>query len=182
MTAAPRRIAIIGNAGGGKSVLARQLGDALGLPVHSVDDAQWLPGWQQAPPDDLAALHASWLARPTWIIDGWGPWTLIHERFAHADLVVVVDFPLQLHVQWALQRQDEVARGVRTDWPPAGCDAAAITGRLLDTIERVHRELRPVLLALAGEPAIAPRVRMVRTPGELATLRDTLAVRAGSSA
>ena len=181
MTATARRIAIIGNAGGGKSVLARQLGDALGLPVHSVDDAQWLPGWQPARPDDLAALHASWLARPAWIIDGWGPWPLIRARFERADVVVVVDFPLQLHVEWALRRQDEVARGERTDWPPPGCDAAAVTERLLDTMERVDRELRPMLLALASEPAIAPRVRMVRSPGELATLRDTLMTGAGTA-
>jgi adenylate kinase family enzyme len=34
------RIAIIGNAGGGKSILARRLGAALCLPVYTVDDVQ----------------------------------------------------------------------------------------------------------------------------------------------
>jgi MoxR-like ATPase len=32
-----RRVAIIGNAGGGKSTLARTLGAALALPFHEVD-------------------------------------------------------------------------------------------------------------------------------------------------
>ena len=35
------RIAIIGNAGGGKSLLARHLGQSLGLPFHAIDDLRW---------------------------------------------------------------------------------------------------------------------------------------------
>ena len=41
------RVAIIGNAGGGKSLLARYLGETLRLPVHTIDDVQWDPGWKR---------------------------------------------------------------------------------------------------------------------------------------
>lgn len=44
-----RRIAVIGNAGGGKSTLSRLLGDALALPVHHVDSIQYRPGWERTP-------------------------------------------------------------------------------------------------------------------------------------
>ena len=40
-----RRLAIIGNAGGGKSGLARQLSAAFDIPLHEIDQLQWSPGW-----------------------------------------------------------------------------------------------------------------------------------------
>jgi len=38
------RIAIIGNAGGGKSTISRKLRDSLRLPLHPIDQLQWRPG------------------------------------------------------------------------------------------------------------------------------------------
>jgi tRNA A37 N6-isopentenylltransferase MiaA len=38
------RIVIIGNSGGGKSVLARRLAQALQLPCVEIDAILWLPG------------------------------------------------------------------------------------------------------------------------------------------
>ncbi len=38
------RVAIIGNAGGGKSTMARKLAAARGLPYFAVDKFQWRPG------------------------------------------------------------------------------------------------------------------------------------------
>ena len=171
MSGAPRRIAIIGNAGGGKSVLARALGHALALPVHAIDDVQWRPGWTPAPPAAVAAAHAGWLAEPGWVIDGWGGWELIEARFAAADLIVVVDFPLWRHRWWAARRQVEATLGLRRDWPPAGCRALPVTRRLWDVMTRVHRELRPRLLALVAAPRFAARTVVLRSPAELRAFR-----------
>jgi hypothetical protein len=173
MTTPLHRISIIGNAGGGKSVLARELGRALGLPVHSVDDAQWDPGWMRAPAGRVAAHHAEWLAGERWVIDGWGDWDLIAARFAASDAIVVVDFPLRVHYRWALRRQVEVALGLRRDWPPPGCAALPITRRLLELMRYVHRELRPRLLALVDEPRYRGRVVHLRSPRELRRWRDS---------
>jgi ATPase subunit of ABC transporter with duplicated ATPase domains len=52
-----RRIAVIGNGGGGKSTLARALGQRLRIPVHEVDEVQWLPGWRRAPLDEVAIVY-----------------------------------------------------------------------------------------------------------------------------
>ena len=168
------RIAIIGNAGGGKSVLARRLGRSLGLPVHSVDDVQWQPGWTRAPAGRVAERHAEWLASDKWIIDGWGDWDLIAERFAAAEAIVVVDFPLRVHYRWALQRQVEATLGLRRDWPPPGCAALPITRRLLEVMRFVHRELRPTLLTLAGDPRHRDRVVHLRSPSELRRWRESV--------
>ena len=165
------RIAIIGNAGGGKSLLARALGRQLDLPVHTIDDVQWRPNWQPAPVAEVEAAHARWLSEPRWIIDGWGSWDAIERRFTLADRIVVVDFPLWLHRWWAIRRQAEVALGLRRDWPPPGCRALPITLRLWQVMKLVHREARPRLLGLVNEPRFADRLTLIRSPAELRAFR-----------
>jgi adenylate kinase family enzyme len=182
MTHEQRRIAIIGNAGGGKSVLARALAHARGLPLRTIDDVQWRPGWVRAPLADVAAAHAAWLDEPRWIIDGWGSWDLIERRFDAADTIVVVDFPLRQHFRWALQRQAEVMLGLRSDWPPPGCRAAPVTLELLRVMRRVHRELRPRLLALVARPELRGRVVHLRTTAEYHAFRRTASVGSYASA
>ena len=161
------RIAIIGNAGGGKSLLCQHLGRVLGLPTHSIDDVQWGPGWTRAPAGRVAEAHAAWLRADRWIIDGWGGWDLIADRFAAADAIVLIDFPFRVHVRWALKRQLEVALGRRRDWPPPGCAAWPVTRELLRVMRYVHAELRPRLLALAADPRFSDRVVHLRSPRAL---------------
>lgn len=161
------RIAIIGNAGGGKSILARRLGAALRLPVYTVDDVQWRPGWTPAPAGDIARIYAGWLAQPAWIIDGWGSWPALSERFERADTIVLVDFPLALHYAWALKRQVLAALGRSPHWPPPGCRALPVTGRLLRLMWRVHFDMRPRLLALVDQHRARRRVVRLRSPRAL---------------
>lgn len=142
------RIAIIGNAGGGKSTLARRLGARLGVPVYQVDLLQWLPGWVYAPAGVIAAAHDYWLAQPAWIIDGWGSWPALAERFERADTIILVDFPLATHYWWAIKRQVRSVVRPGGDWPPPGCAALPVTGRLLSLMWRIHTQMRPRLLEL----------------------------------
>jgi hypothetical protein len=166
------KVAIIGNAGGGKSGLARRLGRRLGLPVHVVDDVQWQAGWKPAPMEVVSAAHDAWLANPKWIIDGWGPWELIERRLHEADTIVIVDFPLRVHYRWALQRQVLAAIGLSSGWPPDGCRALPVTLRLLKVMKYVNRELRPRLLRLVSEEPLRSRVVFLRSPRELRAFRE----------
>ncbi len=165
------KVAIIGNAGGGKSVLARALGTALNLPVHVIDDAQFEPGWRSAPLEEVAHFHDQWLAGSRWVIDGWGSWELIEPRFQEADTIVLVDFPLRIHYRWALERQLLALLGLSRGWPPKGCSAWGVTRRLLGVIRRVDCELRPRLLALVQEHEDSTRVVRLRSPRELRAFR-----------
>jgi adenylate kinase family enzyme len=54
-----RRIAIVGNAGGGKSTLARRLGVALAIPVYEIDLLQCKPGWVLASSEEIGQAHDS---------------------------------------------------------------------------------------------------------------------------
>lgn len=170
-----QRIAIIGNAAGGKSLLARQMGDVLGLPVHSVDDVQWRAGWMRADSIELSSTLEAWQREPEWVIDGWGPWESIERRFDAADTIVFVDLPLMRHYWWALKRQFESSTGMRKDWPPRGCRPLPITLTLLALIRRIHHEARPRIAAALSTPAIAQRVVHIRSVDDLQNFRNAIA-------
>ena len=84
---------------------SRALGLHLRIPVHEVDQIQWLPGWRRAPLDEVARTLEAWAADDSWIIDGFGPWPVIDRRLGRADTIVYVDFPLRTHLWWAAKRQ-----------------------------------------------------------------------------
>lgn len=173
-TKRPCRVAVIGNAGGGKSLLARRLGARIGAPVHSVDDVQWQPGWARTDPALLREIFGLWLAEPAWVIDGWGGMDEIARRFLAADLIVFVDMPIARHYWWATKRQARAWIGQAHRWPPPGCSARRITVRLYRLMWHIHTVVRPRLVALLDQPEIQPRVVVVRSPREMRRLEASL--------
>jgi len=157
-----RRIAVIGNGGGGKSTLARALGQHLGIPVHEVDEVQWLPGWRRAPLDEVAHILEGWAAADSWVIDGFGPWPVIDRRMARADTIVYVDLPFRIHLWWAAKRQ-VVSLIRRRAW--AGQSAPPPSLLLLRTLRRVHA-MRPDLLELVTKSGRAAKLVHLRSPRE----------------
>ncbi|MCH2623795.1 MAG: AAA family ATPase, partial [Acidimicrobiales bacterium] len=66
-----RQIAVVGCSGSGKTALARQLADQLGLEHIELDALAQLPGWTLRPADELRAdLEARLLAAHGWVTDG----------------------------------------------------------------------------------------------------------------
>ena len=159
-----KRIAIIGNAGGGKSTFARKLGQTLNVPVHEIDQLQWKPDWTRAAPDEFNPVHDRWLAAPEWVIDGWGSWEAITRRFDLADTIVFVDYTLVRHYWWAIKRHAKAVLGLNPDWPPPGCRALPITGRLLKLMWTIHWTMRPQLLELAMRYRDRKQVAHIRSP------------------
>jgi len=162
-----QRISIIGNAGGGKSVLADKLGDVLGLPVYKFDNLQWRPGWERTPEQEIQDTHSEWLTHPKWIIDGWGSTAILERRFAHADTIILVDFPIMIHYLWVAKRQLKVAFHLNNDWPPEGCAALPVTGRLFKLMWKIHTEMRPHLIELVGQYSQIVRVVHLKSPREM---------------
>ena len=84
------RIAIVGPPAAGKSTLATRLGTALDIEPDHLDALFWSPGWRPTPPTEWEAMHRALVARDRWIMDG-GFTSSMHERFAAADTIVIVD-------------------------------------------------------------------------------------------
>ncbi|HYV21832.1 MAG TPA: flagellar protein FlaR [Candidatus Bathyarchaeia archaeon] len=159
-----RRVALIGNGGGGKSTLARALGLHLRIPVHEVDQIQWLPGWRRAPLDEVARTLEAWAADDSWIIDGFGPWPVIDRRMGRADTIVYVDFPLRTHLWWAAKRQ-VVSFVRRRAW--GGQSAPPSSLLLFRTLRRVHA-MRADLLELVTKDGRQRKLVHLRSPREMA--------------
>jgi adenylate kinase family enzyme len=87
------RIVVIGNAGGGKSTVARELATARGLPHVEIDRLLWQDGF--APTDVYERQHAEIVAGDNGVIDGLGQQASIAERIARATDVVLIEMPLR---------------------------------------------------------------------------------------
>ncbi|BAQ31473.1 DNA topology modulation protein FlaR [Bifidobacterium scardovii] len=119
---APRRIAIIGYSGGGKSTLARALGESLGLPVLHLDAVQFLPGWRTRPVGEQRSMVAEFLERhDAWVIDGNYSDLCERERLASADLIVMLLFNRFARL-WRVCKRLHAYRGRSRPSMAAGCE------------------------------------------------------------
>jgi len=102
-TQLPRRIAVVGSAGAGKTTLAQRLAQRLALPHVELDALFWGPDWTPAPRDLFREKVGRALDGQTWATDGnysaardivWG----------RADTLVWLDYALPL-VMWRVTRR-----------------------------------------------------------------------------
>jgi adenylate kinase family enzyme len=91
--AAMKRVVIVGCAGGGKSTLARRLGERLRLPVTHLDAVFWGPGWSELPIPAFRAKIAEITAGDAWITDGNYAGATFDLRLPRADLLIMVERP-----------------------------------------------------------------------------------------
>ena len=140
-----KKIAIFGNAGAGKSTLAKSLSEATGLPLHSVDKLKFRKGGAEIPHDDYLHNHRAILENEeAWIIDGFGCPPSAWERFGAADTLIYLDLALWRHALWVTKRFFLTFAGMRHGvtqiessftlrravcWAAAGRMHAAIFGR-----------------------------------------------------
>jgi adenylate kinase family enzyme len=85
-----KRIAIIGNAGSGKSSVTMQLHNITGLPVYHLDQYYWLANWVKRDPEEYEKLHKELCDKDAWIMDGVNL-KLIPYRIEKADCVIFLD-------------------------------------------------------------------------------------------
>jgi adenylate kinase family enzyme len=171
-----RRIAVIGNGGGGKSTLARALGKSLDIPVHEVDEVQWLPGWRRAPLDEVVPILEGWAADDAWIIDGFGPWPVIDRRMGRADTIVYLDLPFRTHLWWAAKRQ-VVSLVRRRAW--AGQSTPPPSLLLFRTLRRVHA-MRTELRELVTKNGRSAKLVHLRSRREMTRWLDDITRKAAA--
>lgn len=168
-----KRVAIIGSGGAGKSTLARQVGDATGLPVIHLDREYWQPGWVAPENEAWAARVAELVAGEAWIIDGNYGGTM-EARFARADTIVLLDIPRTVCLYRAVKRTVLFRNRSRPDMAP-GCEEK-IDLEFLKWIWAYPATRRPGILArLREERAAGKRVVRLRNTKQVRTFLRTLA-------
>jgi adenylate kinase family enzyme len=168
-----KRVAIFGNAGGGKSTLARQLAAITGLPLYVIDKLQFKDGGAAVPHDVYLELHRELLARETWIIDGYGDIATVWERCGSADTLVHVDLPLPIHY-WRVTKR--LIEGLLVDpegWPK---DSPLWSSTIASyrVIPRCHRYLTPRYRQLVAEMVASKRVARLTSPREVTAFLNTV--------
>ncbi|MBX3113757.1 MAG: hypothetical protein KF836_04255 [Fimbriimonadaceae bacterium] len=140
------RIAVIGNGGGGKSTLSKELSEHLKVPWFEIDQVQFGPNWVRPPEDEVRQQIQNMITQPRWLIDGFGPYDTIQERFAAADQIIFVDFPLWIHYWWAMERQIAAHLGAKRLGGRDDCDLRDVNKLMCQSLWRVETEIKPKLL------------------------------------
>lgn len=176
-----KRVAVFGNAGGGKSTLARRLSEVTRLPLYPVDTMQWKANAVAVPHEEYLRAHADLLRQDAWIIDGFGCVASAWERFAKADTLVHVDLPLATHYWWVTKRLIKGLWMAPEGWPE---DSPLWSSTLAGyrVIGLCHRELTPRYRQLVADAAASKRAHHLQSPAQMtAFLNDVEQEYAGTS-
>src|SRR5438105_3043002 len=114
-----KRIAIIGNAGSGKSTVANQLHQILKLPVFHLDKYFWKPNWVRTDPDEYKRIHDSLCDQDEWIIDGINL-RVLEYRVQRADIIIFLDIPRYICF-WRIFKRTIKNYGKETPSSALGC-------------------------------------------------------------
>jgi adenylate kinase family enzyme len=161
-----KRVAIFGNAGGGKSTLARELAAITGLPLAVIDELQYRAGGVRVPHEEYLQAHTRLLANDEWIIDGFGDIKLAWERFEVADTLIHVDLPLAMHVLWVTKRLIKGLFAAPQGWPE---NSPVISSSISSyrVLWPCHTRLTPKYRSYVAEAAQRKRVLHLRSRREL---------------
>lgn len=161
-----RKVALLGNAGGGKSTLGAKLSARTGIPLYSVDLLQWKPGGVAVADEEFERAHDEIIARDSWIVDGFGTYPTYLRRLEAADTIILIDHAIWRHYCWTARRN--LSSLFRT---PAGFPER--TPLLRDTVKIakfvwwVHRNFTPVNRKMIARYAPAKCVFHLRSPREI---------------
>jgi adenylate kinase family enzyme len=136
------KVAVFGNAGGGKSTLSKRLAEMTGLPMVALDLLKYKPGGGEVPYEEYKAAHDQLLQQDQWIIDGYGSLDTVWERLEVADTLIYVDMPVLRHYWWVTKRFLKGFLVPPENWPE---NSPLLKGTLNSyyTVWLCHKKLTP---------------------------------------
>jgi adenylate kinase family enzyme len=168
-----KRVAIFGNAGGGKSMLARELAAITGLPLHVLDKMRARSDGTEIPYDEYLQTHAKLVECGEWIIDGFGCIKSVWKTLDAADTLIHIDLPLQLHVRGVTER---LIKGLFVDpegWPERS-PVIRYSIQSYKVLWPCHSRLTPQYRSYTSEAAQRKRVFHLRSRKDLKQFLETI--------
>lgn len=157
------KVAVFGNAGGGKSTLSKCLAEITGLPLVPLDLMQYQPGGSKIPHVEFKAAHDDLLKQEQWIIDGFGSLDTVWKRLEAADTLIYLDMPVLQHYWWVTKRLIKSGWVPPESWPE---NSPLVKGTLnsYTTIWLCHKKLTPKYRAYVEAAQATKQVYHLRSP------------------
>ncbi|TXI05045.1 MAG: adenylate kinase [Rhizobium sp.] len=166
------RIAILGNAGGVKSTLARTLSERHDVPHFEIDKLLWQENWVPAPLDVYEERHERIISEDSWVIDGLGHRNSIQARIDRATEIILIDMPLWMHFWLAAERQIAWQSG-KLEHAPGGVSTMPPTRDLFRTIWEIDQDWMPGIRRLCAKAeSTGKRLLLIHSIHELDAYRQ----------
>ena len=150
------RMLIIGFPGGGKTILAKQIGEILHIPVHHCDRIKRIENWQMKPNAEIHQLVNQVIDQDKWILDGYPTTAIMPACIDRADTLIFVDLN-RILCMWRVTKRTIKNRGKVRDDVGDGCkDGYGLPTFLYGVIWTHPKKYRPTYvqwLATEGKNA-----------------------------
>ncbi|HIK16182.1 MAG TPA: adenylate kinase [Leptolyngbyaceae cyanobacterium M33_DOE_097] len=169
-----QKVAVFGNAGGGKSTLSRKLSELTGLPLYVLDKIQYQPGGVKIAQAEYERIHQEIVDSDRWIIDGFGSIETLWPRLDKADSLIYVDLPLPVHFWWVTKRFVTGYFQAPAGWPERSpiLKSSLSSYRVLPLC---HQYLTPKYRDYVEQARSTRKVYHLRSTAEIARFFETLA-------
>ena len=162
------RIAIIGNCGSGKSILATKLHKILNIPVYHLDQYCWNPGWQKVDRVLFEKKHQEICDKDEWIIDGIAR-RVFEYRVQRADIVIFLDIPTWRCLYRILKRAFTCFGKVR-DSSAAECFESFPSFEFLKFIVMFNKNRKPIIEDILQKYKDKKKIFVVKNNNEIRNL------------
>ena len=153
------KITIVGNIASGKTFLARQLSERLGIPVTHIDTIQFDRNLNINDLHQTRNLLTQVQNQADWIIDGQGPLDMFEERFAKADQIVFIDVPIYMNFILLTFRIFKNFFSPRKELPSGHSEISwRHVKKQYRTTWAIHKKMRPELIRMLNRKEFKSKV------------------------
>lgn len=154
------KIAIIGNAGSGKSTMGEKLHKKLGISLYHLDQYYWKPGWRKPDSMEFEKAHHQLCNKEQWIIEGVAT-RLFQYRASKANIIIFLDIPMWLCLYRVLKRMVCLFGTVRASSAP-GCPERMPDLQFLRFVWNFNKECKPLIEDILEQYSHTKRIFTVK--------------------